>query len=107
MSNFLEWVTHGVKQRQSAMDSRAVVALSVVAGALTMVTALYLILISQIAARGRTIEGLKAEIFRLQRENQHLAVEIGAQSAVSRLEERADALGFVPAEEIEYVVGAD
>ncbi len=107
MSDFLEWVTHGVKRRQLGMDSHAAVALSIVAGVLAMVTALYLILVGRIAARGRSIEGLKAEIFRLERENQHITVEIAAESAVFRLEERAEALGFVPAEEIEYVVSSD
>ncbi len=107
MSDFLEWVTHGVKRGRFEMDSRAVVALSVVVGALAVVTALYLMLISRTAARGRYIEELQAEVFRLQRENHQLAVEIAEESAVSRLWERAEALGFEPAEGIEFVAGSD
>ncbi len=107
MSDFLEWVAHGVKRGRFEMESRAAVGLSVVAGVVTLVTALYLILISRTAARGRYIEGLQAEIFRLQRENQQLTVEIAEQGTVSRLEERAQDLGFVPAEEIQFVSDLD
>jgi hypothetical protein len=107
MSDFVEWVTHGVKRGRFEMDSRAAVALSIVIGALTAVTALYLVLISRTAARGRYIEGLQAEVFRLQRENHQLAVEIAKESAVSRLQERAQALGFVPAEEIVFVASSN
>lgn len=107
MSDFLEWVAHGVKRGRFEMESRAAVGLSVVAGVVTLVTALYLILISRTAARGRYIEGLQAEIFRLQRENQQLTVEIAEQGTVSLLEERARDLGFVPAEEIQFVSDLD
>ncbi|MEA3374887.1 MAG: hypothetical protein U9R72_01610 [Chloroflexota bacterium] len=103
MSDFLEWVTHGAKRGRFEMDSRAAAALAVVVGTLTIVMALYLILISRTAAQGRTIEQLQAELFRLQRENHQLAVKIAEESAVSRLWERAQTLGFVPAEEIEFV----
>ena len=103
MADFVEWVTHGVKRGRFEMDSRSAVGLAVVAGTLTVVMALYLILISRTAARGRHIEELRAEIFRLQRENQQLMVEISRESAVSSVEERAQALGFVPAQEIEFV----
>jgi len=107
MSDFVEWVTHGVKRGRFEIDSRSAVALSIVAGTLTVVMALYLILISRTAARGRRIEELQAEIFHLQRENQQLMVEIAEESAVSRVRERAQALGFAPAQEMEFVVGSE
>ncbi len=103
MSDFVEWVTHGVKRGRFDIDSRAAVGFSIAVVTFTVVTALYLILISQTAARGRYIEGLQAEIFRLQRANQQLEVEIAEHSAISRMRERAEALGLVPAEEIEFV----
>jgi hypothetical protein len=107
MSHFLEWVTHGAKRGRFEMDSRAAVALSIVVGALTVVTALYLILISRTAARGRYIEELQAEMFRLERENQQLTVRIAEESAIARVRERAQALGFAPAQEIEFVAGSE
>jgi cell division protein FtsL len=107
MSDFVEWVTHGVKRGRLEMDSRSTVVFSVVAATLTVVMALYLIVISRTAACGRHIEELQADIFRLQRENQQLMVKIAEESGVSRVRERAQALGFVPAEEIEFVVDSD
>lgn len=107
MADFLEWVTHGVKRGRFEMESRAAVGLSVVVGLITVVMALYLILISRTAARGRHIEGLQAEVFRLERENHHLTVEIAREGAVSRLQERTQDLGFVPAEDIQFVSGLD
>lgn len=107
MSDFVEWVTHGVKRKRFEMDSRSAVVLSVVVTTLTGVMALYLIVISRNAARGRHIEELQADIFRLQRENQQLAVEIAEESAISRVRERAQSLGFVPAQEIEFVAGSE
>lgn len=107
MSDFVEWVTHGVKRGRFEMDSQSAVALSIVAGTLTVVIALYLIIISRTAARGRHIEELQATLFHLERENQQLMVEIAEESVVSRVRERAEALGFAPAQEIEYVVDSE
>lgn len=107
MSDFVEWVTHGVKRGRFEMDSHSAVALSIVAGTFTVVIALYLIVISRTAARGRHIEELQADIFHLQRENQQLMVEIAEESAVPRVRERAEALGFVPAEEIEFAADSE
>lgn len=107
MSDFVKWVTHGVKRGKFEMGSGGAVALSLVVVALTLVTALYLILISRTAARGRYIEGLQAEVFHLQRQNEHLLVEIAEQSAISRMRQRAEALGLVPADVIEYVTDSE
>jgi cell division protein FtsL len=74
---------------------------------LTLVAALYLGLVSRTAAQGRHIEQLQADVFRLQRENQQLAVEIADVSAVSRLMARARALGFVPAEQVQFLAESD
>ncbi len=103
MPDFLEWVTHGVKQGRFEMNAAATVGVSLVVVVLTLVTALYLMLISRTAARGRYIEGLQAQAFGLQRENQQLMVDIAEQSTVSGLRERAEALGLVAAETIEFV----
>jgi hypothetical protein len=107
MSDFLSWVTHGVKRGRFELDSRAIVALFAVVLALTLVTALYLALVSRTAAQGRYIERLQAEIFRLQRENQQVAVRIAEARALPRVMRRAEALGFVPAEQVEFLSESD
>jgi hypothetical protein len=107
MSDFLAWVTHGVKRGRFELDSRATVALSAVVVALTLVTSLYLALVSRTAAQGRYIEQLQAEVFRLQRENEQTMVEIAEESALSRLMSRAEALGLAPAEQVEFLTGSD
>ncbi len=103
MPDFMEWVTHGVKQGRLEINAAATVGISLAVVVLTLVTALYLMLISRTAARGRYIEGLQAEAFRLQRENQQLMVEIARESTIPGLRERAEALGLVAAETIEFV----
>ncbi len=74
---------------------------------LVVVGVLYLLLVSHTAAQGRHIEDLQRTFFRLQRENAQLEVEIARASAISRLQQRADELGFVPAEQIEYIAGGE
>lgn len=104
MSDFMQWVTHGVKRGRFEMDSRAALYLSALAVTLILVTALYLTLVSRTAAQGRHIEQLQADLFHLQRENEHLEVEIAEESAVSHLMKRALELGFAPAEQVEYLI---
>jgi cell division protein FtsL len=106
MSDFMRWVTHGVKRGRFEMDSRAVLYLSAFFVALTLVAACYLMLVSRTAAQGRHIEQLQVELFRLQRENEHMEVQIARESSVSRLMERALEAGFAPAEQVEFLVVA-
>ncbi|MGD2179236.1 MAG: hypothetical protein PVG71_15600 [Anaerolineae bacterium] len=107
MSDFLAWVTHGVKRGRFELDSRAAVALSAVVAVLMLVAALYLALVSRTAAQGRYIERLQVEVFRLQRENEQTAVRIAEACALPRVMSRAEALGFVPAEHVEFLTGSD
>ncbi|MGD8996785.1 MAG: hypothetical protein PVH80_01640 [Anaerolineae bacterium] len=106
MSDFLAWVTHGVKRGRFELDSRAAVALFPVA-LLMLAAALYLALVSRTAAQGRYIEQLQAEIFRLQRQNEQTAVEIAEACALPHVLRRAEALGFVPAEQVEFLTGSE
>jgi len=103
MSDFVQWVTHGVKRGKLEMNSRIALRLSALVVVLTLVAALYLVLVSRTAAQGRHIQQLEAELFRLQRENEQLEVELAGESSVSRLWERAIELGFVPVEDVDFV----
>ena len=104
MSDFMHWVTHGIKRGRFEVGPRTALYLCAFFVALTLVAALYLMLVSYTAARGRHIEQLQAELFRLQRENEQLELEIAREGSVSRLMERAAALGFAPAERVEFLV---
>jgi len=107
MSSFLAWVTHGVKRGRLELGARTTVALSAVVAALTLITAIYLVLVSRTAAQGRTIERLQAEVLHLQRENEQAAVRIAETCAIPQVMARAQALGFAPADRIEFLAGSD
>ena len=103
MSEFVQWITHGVKRSKGKVNSRLVISLSVFFVVLIVIGGIYLMLVSRIAARGRHIEQLQADLFRLQRETEYLEVEIAEASAVSDLWERAADLGFITAEDVEFL----
>jgi hypothetical protein len=107
MTNFLSWVTHGVKRGRFELDSRASIVLFSSVAALTLVTILYLGLVGRTAAQGRHIERLQVQVFHLQRENERTAVRIAEVCAISRMMRRAEALGFEPAKQVEFLTGSD
>jgi cell division protein FtsL len=103
MSDFMQWVTHGIKRGRFEMDRRQAKYARILFLVLTMTAALYLTLVSRTAARGRRIQQLEVELFRLQREIEQLEVEIARDSSVPRLWERANELGFIPPEQVKFV----
>jgi cell division protein FtsL len=104
MPDFMQWVTHGIKRGRLEMDRRTAVYLFTFVVVLSLVAALYLMLVSRTAARGRHIQQLQVELFRLQRENEQLEVEIARQGSVPHVWERATDMGFVPAEQVEFLI---
>ena len=104
MSDFTQWVTHGIKRGRFEVEPRAAIYSSAFVVALTLVATLYLMLVSQTAARGRHIEQLRTELYRLQRENEQLEVDVATASSTSRSLERAIELGFAPAERVEFLL---
>ena len=103
MSEFMLWVTHGIKRGRFEMSPRMALRVFVLVAVLTLVAALYLMLVSRTAAWGRHIQQLEAELFRLQRENEQLEVKLAREGSVTRLWERAMELGFTPAEDLEFL----
>ena len=103
MSDFMRWVTHGIKRGRFEMGPRTALYLFVFVVVLTLVAGLYLTLVSRTAARGRHIQQLQAELFRLRRENEQLEVDLASGGSVSRLWERAIELGFTPQEPVEFL----
>jgi cell division protein FtsL len=104
MSNFMQWVTHGIKRGRFEMNRRTALYLFAVVALLVVIATLYLMLVSQTAARGRRIEQLWEELAWLKKENEQLEVEIAKASSISRLRSRAIELGFVPAEQVEFLL---
>jgi hypothetical protein len=103
MSDFMRWVTHGIKRGRFEMGPRTARYLFVLVVVLTLVAGLYLTLVSQTAARGRHIQQLQAELFRLRRENEQIEVDLASEGSVFRLWERAIELGFTPQESVEFL----
>lgn len=104
MSDFLEWATHGVKRGQLELNARPRATVLGLVAVVAVTAGIYLGVVGRTAAQGRRIEQLQAEVFRLQRENHQLSVDIARASGVRNLRERAEALGFVPAENVEFLV---
>ena len=103
MSDFMRWVTHGIKRGRFEMNRRMAVYLFTFVVVLTLAAALYLMLVSRTAARGRHIQQLQVELFRLQRENEQLEVEIAREGSVPKDWGRATEMGFVPAGQVEFI----
>ena len=99
----MQWVTHGIKRGRFEMSRRTLVYFAVIVALLVLVAALYLMLVSRTAAQGRHIEQLREELAWLKKENEQLEVEIAKVDSVSRLWNRAIELGFVPADQVEYL----
>jgi cell division protein FtsL len=100
-------VTHGIKRGRFEVSPRMALYLFALIVLLTLVAALYLMLVSRTAAQGRHIQQLQTELSRLQRENEQLEVDVAGASSISRLRQRAIELGLIPAEEVEFLLPAD
>lgn len=107
MSDFMHWMVHGIKRGRFEMDRRTALYSLAIVTVLALAAALYLVLVGQVAARGRHIQQLQAELSRLQRENEQLEVEIARESSIARLWERAVELGLLPAEQVEFLTIAE
>jgi len=107
MSVLWQQSTHGVPKRREGTDSALARVFILTAAAMAVVTALYL---SLVFWNVRIAEGAwdsTEELIGLQKENQRLRVEIAKLSSIPVLQERSVALGYQPAESVEYVyVGA-
>ena len=103
MSDFTAWMAHGIKRGKFDMGRHQVQMIVATIVALTLVAALYLMLVSRTAAQGRHIQELRAELLRLRMENEQLEIAIARAGSVFRLAARAEEMGFVPAEQVEFL----
>jgi hypothetical protein len=98
---FVGWLADGLRRGRFDRRPQMSRSLLLLVGGLILMAAIYLTMVSATASRGRRLEQLQAELLRLQRENEQLLVDIAEAGSIERLMNRAQELGFVPAEELE------
>ncbi len=104
MSVIWQQKTHGVQQRQVHKERTLALILLVGLVFLTALAAGYLDLVARNVTLAREVWAMQEELAQMQRVNQALEVEIAAWSNLERLTERARALGFKPAEQVDYML---
>ncbi|HEY71839.1 MAG: hypothetical protein DRJ03_08760 [Chloroflexi bacterium] len=103
MSNFMQWVTHGIKRGRFEVSLRTILYIFALVVALTLTATVYLMLVGHTAARGRHIEQLRTELLWLRRENEQLEVDVAEEGSISHLWDRAVEMGFALAEQVEFL----
>lgn len=101
MNRLTEWIDHGLKYARWPASRAARVALLVALGLLLV--GVYLVQSSQIVTSSRHVETLRRDLDELRRENALRLSVIAEATSAERLLERAAALGFQPAEVVEFV----
>jgi hypothetical protein len=104
-TSFVTWVAHGIRRGRFEWDRRKARWAIAAVLAVALIASTYLLVASHTAVQGRRIEQLRADLLRLEAENEQLEEQIARESAVSRLMERAARLGYVPvgAGQVEYL----
>jgi hypothetical protein len=99
------WLPHGFKRAPSLFRAQAALGWGVAVALMTLLGVVYLTLGSDSVVAGYHIQQMTWKLTTLQRENAQLEAEIAEFGAVRDLQNRARAMGFVPAgpEEIEYL----
>ncbi|MGD1992237.1 MAG: hypothetical protein PVI59_03505 [Anaerolineae bacterium] len=103
MGEIVAWVTHGFRRRGIDFNARAVALIFALILVIGLLGAARLYLVSQVAAAGRHLQQVRAELNRLQRENATLEMEIAQKRSVSVLMERARQMGLEPVQRVEFV----
>jgi hypothetical protein len=96
-----EWIDQGLKKAHWSPSRLMRVGLIIVICAAFAV--LYLVQSSQIVTAARQVQNLRDELTQWQQDNALLIVQISADSAINRLRDRAEKLGFVPATDLLYL----
>jgi hypothetical protein len=94
--------THGVKQPGWPVGPVAI-RLGLILALIALLAGLYLAQASEIATTGRRVQALREQRDELQRENAELLDQIATEGSISRLQDRAARLRFVPATQVEYL----
>ena len=101
MNRLTEWIDHGLKYARWPASRAARMAVLVSLG--LMLVGVYLVQSSQIVTSSRHVETLRRDLDTLRRENALRLSAIAEATSAEKLAERAAALGFQPAEIVEFV----
>ena len=102
MNRLSIWLNHGLKHARwpAARAARLVLLVALILS----LAGIHLAQSSAIVAANRRVEALRRELQDLERRTALRLTSIGETTAVAKLKQRAAALGFQPAERIEFVV---
>ncbi|MGI6208282.1 MAG: hypothetical protein ACOYEW_08700 [Anaerolineae bacterium] len=92
-----------VRTQDAGLTVREFVLLAGATAFLAVVGLLYLLQAAEITAIAYRVQDLSAEVRRVEQENSVLAVEIAELERLDRVESRAEALGFTPAQSVHYL----
>ncbi len=98
---FVEWINQGLKRSNWTAARVAQVGVLIALG--VAVAGLYLLQSSQIVTSTRYVEQLREQLAHGQQENAELEMQITAATSQAQLQQRADALGFRPAQNVVFV----
>jgi cell division protein FtsL len=103
---YREQILRAFKQAPWRKQTQSVAVLAVVLFVMVILGGLYLAVASRAGTAGRDLQALELRQDDLIRENDQLRAELAELRSVTRLEERARALGFSPVapDAVEYVV---
>lgn len=102
----MEFVSHCIKdKRKGRFGDRAMIGVLCILAAFALLGWIYLAQAGQVAITGRRVQNLEAQKYQLQEQNLELMAQIAEYESVTRLAERAEALGFVrlPLDQVEFL----
>ncbi len=99
-----EWLAHGFRQRGLVLHRRSVSVLLALMVVVWLAVGGYLVLVSQAMIAARRVQDLREELAQLQEENAALERRIAEFQSIDRLLEAAEAEGFGPPTNVEFVV---
>ena len=98
---FTAWLNQGLKRQNWSARRVAQMGLLIALG--VVVAALYLVQSSQIVTSTRQVQLLREELAQRQQANADLAMKISVMATRAQLQQRAEALGFVPTGSLLFV----
>ena len=95
--------THGVQRHKTQLDRTLARIFLAVVLVVTALAAAYLNLVASNVRLSRHVWTMEQDLGEVERVNQELTVEIARWSSIPVLQERSVALGYAPAENVEYL----
>lgn len=102
----MEFMSHCIKDKtKNRLGDRAMIGVLCILAAFALLGWIYLSQASNVAMTSRRVQDLEEQKSQLQEQNLELMVQIAEYESVSRLAERAEALGFVrlSLDEVEFL----